>query len=76
MLISLVVHITVTMPLGFSVRSERVFAVLALLSGLIADFALRRAIKRKLVVSEKLKWSVSYVWVPLCLYIFAFEPLN
>jgi hypothetical protein len=76
MLISLVIHVTVTMPLGFSAKSDRVFAALALASGLMADFALRRAGRRKLVVSEKLKWPVSYVWVPLCLYVFLFEPLK
>ncbi len=62
--------------LGFSVASDTVFGAYALISGLFADFVLRWKFKKALMVSRKPDIPFNILWVLLCLYVIAFQPLD
>jgi len=75
-LISLVLLIVVFYPLGLSMASNANFGLSALISGIIADLLFRWILKKKMMISKKLNYSILYVWVPLCLYVIVFNPLE
>ncbi len=62
--------------LGFSVASDQVFAVYALISGVISDQILRMKFNIYLMISTKLKISFIWLWFLLCIYIFLANPLS
>ena len=62
--------------MGFSVASDIVFGVYALISGLIADIVLRWKFKRALMVWIKPKVPFNVIWILLCLYVITFQPLD
>ncbi len=73
----LVVGLTATLLFGVSAADDRVFAVEALISGLLADFLFfRRLMKRKLVLLAKPQIQFSYVWPLLCIYVFLARPFE
>ena len=73
---SVVLLVVVLFPLGISVRSDFVFGVLALVSGLLADLIFRKGMKRKMMISRRIRYSILYAWIPLCLYVMIWQPLE
>lgn len=74
--VSILLLIAVAYPLGFSVGSDAVFGILALASGIAAHLFLKIRLKRTMMISEKIPFSILYVWVPLCLYIMLVKPFE
>ena len=74
--ITVVIGIVVFIITDASAVSDKVFAVEALIGGLLTDFLLRRYAHRRLVVGPKLTIAFVWIWPLLCLYVFIFEPLN
>ncbi len=62
--------------LDLSAASDRVFAVEALISGLLADQVFRRLFRRNLMAIPKIKIPFVYVWILLCLYVFIAQPFD
>ena len=75
-LISLVLLVAITYPIGISVRSDVVFGGLALVSGSIANLILQKKFNKKMMVSERLPFSILYVWIPFCIFIMVFRPFE
>ncbi len=72
----LVIGVSVRYILGLSAVSDRVFAIEALLSGLLAELVFRRRLNRKLVVAPKVEIPFFYLWPLLCLYVFIARPFE
>jgi hypothetical protein len=75
--ILIVVGLSIGITTGLSAADDRVFAVEALISGLLAEFLVfRRLLKKRLVLI--LKWPVPFVyfWPLLCLYVFVARPFE
>jgi hypothetical protein len=70
----LLIGISVRFILDLSASSDRVFAVEALLSGLLVELVFRRVLNRKLVLVPKLEIPFIYFWPLLCLYVFIAQP--
>ncbi|MEQ8554354.1 MAG: hypothetical protein RLO81_06370 [Fulvivirga sp.] len=75
-LISLVLLVVVFYPLGLSMASDSNFGLIAMISGIMADLLFRWILKKKMMISKKLSYSILYAWIPLCLYIIVFNPLE
>lgn len=73
--VSLVLHLLVAVPLGFSASSDAVFGLEALLSGIVADQVLRRKLEVRLTVKGK-GAGILWIWVPLCLFVMATRPFE
>lgn len=74
--ISLILLLVIFFPLGLSMASDTNFGINALISGVCADFVLRMILKKKMMISEKLKYSILFVWIPICIYVIVFQPLD
>jgi len=74
--ILLVGGLSLTLLTGLSATSDRVFAIEALVSGLLADLAIRRFFRKRLVVAPKIEIPLVYVWPLLCVYIFLARPFE
>lgn len=73
-IVSLILLILITFPLGLSVASDVVFGALACASGIVADLVLKKQFKLHMMISEKIPYSVLYLWVPFCLSIMILKP--
>ena len=62
--------------LGFSVASDPIFGIYALISGLFADVVLRWKFKKALMVWRKPRIPFNVLWVLLCFYVILFQPLD
>lgn len=62
--------------LGFSVASDVVFGLYALLSGIFADYIIRIRFKRSLMFFIKPRVPFILVWILLCFYVMLFSPLH
>jgi hypothetical protein len=74
--ISLVLLLLVFFPMGWSMASDTNFGLIALLSGLVSDQIFKLRLKKQMLISEKLAYSILYVWIPLCFYIMLFHPFE
>ncbi len=72
----IVLGVLVRVLLGLSAASDRVFAVEALISGLVVIWFIHFRLQLKLVVSPIVRIPFVYVWLLLCAYVFLFEPLE
>ncbi len=73
----LVVGLTATLLLGVSAADDRIFAVEALVSGLLAEFLFfRRVLHKRLALLLKPQILFVYVWPLLCLYVFVTRPFE
>jgi hypothetical protein len=72
----IVVGLSVTVLTGMSATSDRVFAIEALLSGLITEQIFRRAFRRRLMFLEKPPIPFLLSWVLICAYVFLFRPFE
>lgn len=72
----LLIGASVRFLLGFSAASDQIFAIEALISGLAADLAFRRFMRRRLVVAPKVEITFMYLWSLLCLYVFIMRPFE
>jgi hypothetical protein len=70
------IGILVRLALGLSAVDDRVFAVEALASGLLAELVIRRLWRRRLILFEKAPVPFLLVWVALCAYVFIARPLE
>ena len=61
--------------LGFSVASDVVFGVYALISGVAADMILRWKPGRVLLAWRRPRIPFIALWVALCAYVIVFQPL-
>ena len=73
---SLVLLLMVFYPLGLSMASDTNFGLIALISGIMADLFFRLILKKQMMISKKLSYSILFVWIPLCMYIIVFHPLD
>ncbi len=62
--------------LGFSVESDIVFGVYALISGVFSDYIIRKVFNRSLLLFIKPRIPFIIVWFLLCLYVILFSPLK
>lgn len=75
--ILLVVGLTATLLLGVSAADDRIFAVEALISGLLTEFFFfRRLLSKRLALLLKPQILFVYVWPLLCLYVFVTRPFE
>jgi len=72
----LVMGVLVRFLLGFSARSDQVFAIEALVTGVATDLVFRRFFRCRLVVAPKIDISFLYLWLLLCLYVFFIRPFE
>ena len=61
---------------GLSVAQDFVFGLYAMVSGVFADFVIRRRYGRVLVVFRKPRIPFIGLWVLLCLYVMLFAPFE
>jgi hypothetical protein len=71
-LASLILLILILFPLGISVGSDQVFGCLALVSFLASDQIFKRFLKRNMLISKVIPYSILYVLIPLCLFVIFF----
>lgn len=73
----LVVGLTATLTLGVSAADDRIFALEALVSGLLTEFLFfRRLLNKRLALLLKPQILFVYVWPLLCLYVFVTRPFE
>lgn len=72
----LVIGISVRFLLGYSAESDRVFAMEALVSGVLTDLVLRYVMHRRLMLLPKLPIPFIYLWPLLCLYVYIARPFE
>ena len=72
----IVLGVLVRVLLGLSAASDRVFAVEALISGLLVIWFIHFRFQIKLMVTPILRIPFVYVWILLCAYVFLFQPLQ
>ena len=72
----IVVGLSVTVTTGLSSASDRVFAVEAMISGLITEVIFRKSFKKQLVFMESIPVPFIVFWPLLCLYVFVFTPFE
>lgn len=72
----LIIGLSASLLLGVSAESDKVYAIEALLAGLISDFLSRKILKRKPVLAPKFELPIWILWSSTCVYIFIFEPLT
>lgn len=72
----LVIGVSVRFVLGYSAASDRVFAIEALVSGVLANLVIRYAMHRRLMLIPKLPIPFIYFWPLLCLYIYIARPFE
>ncbi len=75
-LISLVLLVLVFHPLGLSMASDTNFGLIALISGVISDQIFKLGFQKQVMISKMFPYSILYVWIPLCLYVIFFHPLD
>lgn len=69
---SLIILILVLFPLGISIQSDTVFGFLALICFLLSDVIFRKSMKKEMLISKKIPYSILFVLIPLCLYVMVF----
>lgn len=62
--------------LGFSVASDFVFGLYALISGAFSDFLIRWRFSKNLILFRKPKIPFLILWILLCLYVMLFTPFE
>ena len=75
-LILLVIGVSVRFITGLSSADDRVFALEALISGIIADFLIRKLWHRRLIFLKSFPVPFVAGWFLLCLYVFVFRPFE
>lgn len=75
-LVSLLLHVSITFPLGFSVRSDTVFGALALASFGVVEILSRQFLKRRILVSKALPYSALFVSVPIAVLVMLVRPFE
>ena len=71
-LASIILLLLILFPLGISVGSDRVFGSLAFVSFLVSDQIFKKLLKRNMLISEIIPYSILYVLIPLCLFVIFF----
>ncbi len=74
--ILIVIGLTLTMTTGLSAASDRIFAIEALISGLITEVIFRKALNKRLIFLESIPVPFWVFWPLLCLYVFIFTPFE
>lgn len=72
----LVLGVLVRLLLGLSAASDRVFALEALISGLVVIWFIHFQFGLKPVLTSKLRIPFLYVWLLLCAYVFFLRPFE
>ena len=75
-IVSLPIALLVLLLTGFSVASDVVFGAEAMVSGLVTHWAYKRILRKRLVISNKLPYSLIWLWVPLCIYVMSVRPFD
>ena len=75
-IVSLPIAILVLLLTGFSVASDVVFGAEAMVSGLVTYWAFKRVLRKRLVISNRLPYSLMWLWVPLCIYVMVAQPFD
>jgi hypothetical protein len=68
--IVILIGVPVRFITGLSAASDQVFAVEALVSGLLTEQVFKYWLKRKLVLAPKVEIPFHYIWPWLCVYFF------
>ncbi len=75
--ILLVIGVTVRFALDLSAADDRVFAVEAFVSGMLAELLFFRGwLRKRLILTHRLPVAFVYVWPLLCLYVFLMRPFE
>ena len=74
--VSFCLLVLVLYPLRFSVTSDAVFGALAAVSIIAVDVTARLAMRRPVLISATLPFSILYVLLPLCLYVIVARPFE
>lgn len=61
---------------GLSAADDRVFAVEALLAGLLAEFVIKKWFKKELYLFPKWNIRFYYFWILLSIYVFISQPFE
>lgn len=70
--LSFIILILVLFPLGISISSDTVFGLLALICFVLSDTIFRKLIKKEMLISKKIPYSILFALIPLCIYIMIF----
>ena len=71
-LLSLILLVLVLFPLGISIDSDMVFGMLALVCFLLSDVIFRKLLKKEMLISKSIAYSILYALIPLCLFVIVF----
>jgi hypothetical protein len=74
--ILIVIGLSLTMLTGLSGADDRVFAVEALVAGLLTEGVFRKVLRKRLVFAESIPIPFLYTWPLICMYVFLFQPLD
>ena len=72
--ILIIIHVAQWTVFRLSSASTRVFAVEALLAGVIFDFVMRKQFHLKPMLFPKFKLTFILFWIALCIYVFVASP--
>lgn len=76
LIIVLLIGIPVWFITGLSSADDRVFAVEALIAGLLSEFVIKKWFHKELYLFPKLNFRFYYFWILLSFYVFAFQPFE
>jgi len=76
LIILLIVGILILFLTGLSSADDRVFAIEALIAGLITEFILKKWFNKELYLFPKLNIRFYYFWILLSAYVFLFQPFE
>jgi len=71
-LASLLILVIILFPLGISIGSDLVFGFTAMISFLISEVCFKKVLKKELLISSQLQYSVLYALIPICLFVMLF----
>lgn len=71
-ILSLIILVLVLFPLGISIGSDAVFGILALICLSLSDVIFRKLLKKEMLISKKIPYSILFALIPLCVYIIFF----
>lgn len=72
----IIIGVFVRFILGLSSSSDQVFAVNALIAGILVELGFRFWLKRPLVLAPKIEIPFYFIWPLICLYIFLARPFE
>lgn len=76
LIVLLLIGIAVRLITGLSSVDDHVFAVEALVSGLLAELIIKKWFHKELYLFPKLNIRFYYFWIVLSLYVFVFQPFE